>query len=470
MLRRGGLIWSLLLGDLLLTGLALWFSTLLRPLRPFTEWGAPIKASATGVPLPAYGIVLLIWGIVFLLLSVYDPERRLRAVDELQLVTLAVIVSTLVFAGALYFSFRQISRLQILIFASLDLVLLIGFHLTLRLASRWPSLYGIEHQCRVLVVGAGSVGRNVAGMIQEYAWTGLQMAGFLDDDPQAGSSSWPVLGSVDEAAQVVREYGIQEVVVALPLRAHHKLANLVTLLQDMAVNVRVVPDFYDLVFLRSRVENFGGMPLITLREPALDPFQRTIKRAFDLLVGGLLLLLSLPLIAVLALVIKLDSGGPILFRQQRVGEGGRLFDMLKFRSMVQDAEAQQGSIVTYTPDGHVIHKQPDDPRVTHFGRFLRRTSLDELPQLINVLKGDMSLVGPRPELPWLVERYEPWQRKRFEVPQGMTGWWQVNGRSDKPMHLYIEEDLYYIKHYSLMLDVQILWKTLWAVLKRRGAY
>jgi exopolysaccharide biosynthesis polyprenyl glycosylphosphotransferase len=279
-----------------------------------------------------------------------------------------------------------------------------------------------------------------------------------------------VLGSVDDAARVVRAYHIHEVIVALPLRAHSKLAELVTSLQDMSVNVRVVPDFYDLVFLRSRVEDFGGMPLITLREPALDPFQRAIKRAFDLVVGGLLLLLSLPLMGLIALAIKGDSPGPVFFKQQRVGEGGRLFEMLKFRSMVADAEAHQAEVFSYTPEGQVIHKQPRDPRITRVGRFIRRISLDELPQLINVLRGEMSLVGPRPELPWLVERYEPWQRKRFEVPPGITGWWQVNGRSDKPMHLYTEEDLYYIKHYSLLLDVQILWKTLGVVLRRKGAY
>ncbi len=467
MLKRWSLMWGLLLGDLLLTSLALWLTTWLRPL---SDLGIPLTPSETRIPWPAYVMVLLTWGVVFLLLAVYDPERRLRAADELQSVSLSVIVSTLIFAGALYFSFRQISRLQILMFAVLDLILLLGFHLAVRLASRWPRLYGHDHRRRILVVGAGPVGCGAAAMIQEYAWTGLQMIGFLDDDPRAETQDWPVLGSVDHVARVVRAYHINEVIIALPLRAHRKLVDLVTSLQDMTVNVRVVPDFYDLVFLRSRVEDFGGMPLITLREPALDPFQRAIKRAFDLLVGSTLLLPGLPLMAVIALTIRLDSPGPALLKQQRMGEGGRLFEMLKFRSMVPDAEAHQSEVLAYTLDGQPLHKQPDDPRVTRVGRFLRRTSLDELPQLFNVLKGDMSLVGPRPELPWLVERYEPWQRKRFEVPQGITGWWQVNGRSDKPMHLHIEEDLYYIKHYSLLLDVQILWKTLGAVVKRKGAY
>jgi len=144
--------------------------------------------------------------------------------------------------------------------------------------------------------------------------------------------------------------------------------------------------------------------------------------------------------------------------------------MLKLRSMYVDADARLQEVIRTTEDGDITFKRRDDPRITRVGRFMRRTSLDELPQLFNVLMGDMSLVGPRPELPWLVERYEPWQRKRFAVPQGITGWWQVNGRSDKPMHLSTEDDLYYIQNYSILLDIIILWKTLTAVLKRRGAF
>jgi lipopolysaccharide/colanic/teichoic acid biosynthesis glycosyltransferase len=144
--------------------------------------------------------------------------------------------------------------------------------------------------------------------------------------------------------------------------------------------------------------------------------------------------------------------------------------MYKFRSMIAGAEEHQDEVTEFTEDGKILHKVRDDPRVTRMGRRLRRMSLDELPQLFNVLKGDMSLVGPRPEMPWLVERYEPWQRKRFAVPQGMTSWWVISGRSDKPLHLHIEDDLYYIQNYSLLLDLQILWKTIGLVLKGRGAF
>jgi lipopolysaccharide/colanic/teichoic acid biosynthesis glycosyltransferase len=167
----------------------------------------------------------------------------------------------------------------------------------------------------------------------------------------------------------------------------------------------------------------------------------------------------------IALVNKLDSKGPAIIRQERVGENGRLFSMYKFRTMFLGVEA-----VSDSDDGHVLHKRRDDPRVTRFGKFLRRWSLDEHPQLWNVIKGDMSLVGPRPELPLLVDRYEPWQRKRFAVPQGLTGRWQINGRSDKPMHLNTDDDLCYVYNYSLWLDIQILLRTPHAVLQGKGAF
>ncbi|MCC7208970.1 MAG: sugar transferase, partial [Anaerolineae bacterium] len=192
----------------------------------------------------------------------------------------------------------------------------------------------------------------------------------------------------------------------------------------------------------------------------LTPQQRAMKRAMDILLTSLALVFALPIMAIVALAIKLDSPGPILFKQRRVGEGGRLFYVYKFRSMVANAEALQAKVNQTDEHGNVIHKSKHDPRVTRVGRIIRKTSLDELPQLFNVLEGTMSLVGPRPELPWLVEQYQPWQRKRFLVPQGITGWWQVNGRSEKPCHLSTEQDLWYIEHYSVWLDIIVLLKTI----------
>jgi lipopolysaccharide/colanic/teichoic acid biosynthesis glycosyltransferase len=195
-----------------------------------------------------------------------------------------------------------------------------------------------------------------------------------------------------------------------------------------------------------------------------------IKRAFDISCGLFALIFALPLMALSAMLILLEDGMPIMFRQIRVGENGRFFEMLKFRTMVRDADQLQSQVEKRDAQGNLIHKTKDDPRITRVGRLLRRLSLDELPQLFNILGGSMSLVGPRPEMPYLVEKYQPWQRKRFAIPPGLTGWWQVSGRSDKPMHLHTEDDLYYIQNYSIWLDLQIIVRTIWVVLIGKGSY
>jgi exopolysaccharide biosynthesis polyprenyl glycosylphosphotransferase len=234
--------------------------------------------------------------------------------------------------------------------------------------------------------------------------------------------------------------------------------------------VRVVPDYSDLASYGATIQSLWGINLIGLRDPVISDFERFAKRLLDIFLSVLGLLLLSPLMAVTAIIIKLEDEGPVFYVAPRAGENGRPFKMIKFRSMVVNAEKLQAAATQAGEGRQLLHKTQDDPRVTRVGRFLRRTSIDELPQLFNVLKGDMSLVGPRPELPWLVQEYQPWQRKRFAVPQGITGWWQINGRSDQPMHLNTEEDLYYVQNYSLWLDLRILWKTIAAVVRGKGAY
>lgn len=199
--------------------------------------------------------------------------------------------------------------------------------------------------------------------------------------------------------------------------------------------------------------------------------ERLLKRLFDVLVSALLLVLLSPLLLLLAALIRLDTRGPVFFRQQRVGEAGRLFWMLKFRSMINGADQYESELWRMAQGQLLFDKRPADVRITRLGRWLRRASLDELPQLVNVLKGDMSLVGPRPELPWLVARYEPGQRQRLTVPQGMTGWWQVNGRMTRALlHQRLADDLFYVENYSFWLDLRILWKTVGVVIRGEGAY
>jgi exopolysaccharide biosynthesis polyprenyl glycosylphosphotransferase len=456
-----------LVSDVILTELALFLTYVLRPLSPI---GAPLTRVHTTLAPAIYLLVALIWTVAFLLLSVYVPRNQ-RAIDEAQGIVVAVTLSVLVLAGVLYFSYREISRLQILMFYGLDLIFLAGSRLVVSAVRSYRGLPRYPRR-KVLILGAGETGRDAIQMVESYRWAGLEPVGFLDNDIPADSEleGHPVLGKVEEVARTVESRGIEEVVVALPQQDYDRFFRLLAELQTLPVRVRIIPDYIKTTLFRAGAEEFAGVPMITLQQPSLTPFERMIKRGFDVVVGLATLVLISPLLALVAVAIRLDSAGPIIYRQQRVGENGRLFWMFKFRSMIQGAEEQQDRVSRVGEDGQVIYKHPDDPRVTRVGRMLRRMSLDELPQILNAIRGDMSLVGPRPELPWMVDRYEPWQWQRFAVPQGITGWWQVNGRSDKPMYLHTEEDLFYIQHYSLLLDIRILWRTIGAVIKGRGAY
>lgn len=464
----------LFLVDGVLIQFSLWLGTQLRYVSPFGEEVLPEFAYRYFNP-PGWGIhldVYIIWTIVFLLLSVYSPRRILFWTEEFQRVIVAHTLAALSLAGALYLARVDMLRLIFIYFYLSGLVFLLGYRVLLRLHHRLGR-HASESTSRVLVVGTGRGGRAIATHFAEQSWAGISVEGFLHEStgaPPTQELPAPVLGDLSTAAAVVDRHHIDTVIVALPRDAHTHLVNLVTRLQALPVRVHVVPDYFDLAFHNATISMLGGIPLIGLRDPAIDGFQRACKRVFDLIVSGGGLLLLSPIFAAVALAIWLEDGHPIFYRAQRVGENGQLFAMLKFRSMIRDADKQQTVVNSTDGEGHIVHKQQGDPRITRVGRIIRRTSVDELPQLINVFRGDMSLVGPRPELPWLVEQYEPWQRKRFAVPQGITGWWQVNGRSDKLMHLNTDLDLYYIQHYSLWLDIQILWRTIGVVLRGRGAY
>ncbi|MCI0398619.1 MAG: sugar transferase [Chloroflexi bacterium] len=455
-----------LIFDTGLTLLALIIAGILRPVLPLFPF--VIRVPAIQIPVYLYLVVPLLWACVLFLASVYDPKRTYRVVDELQVVTLAVGLATLILAGLLYFFLREFSRWLLVLFVVLNLIFLLGWRLLARPILKL--LHVPPAESRVLIVGAGRCGQRMGEMIRAYEWTGLRLTGYLDDDPAKRDQNLPILGRVEEVRQVVERMAVDDVVIALPQWAYARINELVLKLHDLPVRVQVIPDYFSLALYRASVNDFGGLPMISLRDPALNDVERLMKRLFDLVVSGFLILATLPLMAFIALILKAASPGPVLFRQERIGENGRPFTMYKFRSMIVGAEKQQESMNEVTPEGYIIFKKANDPRITRIGRFLRRTSLDELPQLFNVLKGEMSMVGPRPELPWLVNGYEMWQRKRFAVPQGITGWWQVNGRANKPMHLNTEDDLYYIQNYSLWMDVYILLKTLWVVLRGTGAY
>ncbi|HEX2186551.1 MAG TPA: sugar transferase [Chloroflexota bacterium] len=410
---------------------------------------------------PILVAAVLIWPFFLRLFGAYDSRRTRTFLEELRAVVPAVGISTLVLIGFFYlFEFRFISRILVGYFVVLDLLFLLNFRIIARFLVNLLAASGRGAR-RLLIVDSGRVGSELAALIQSHPWSGLHLVGFVDDDPTLRGTAvggHPVLGSTREVVRLVQEHEIDDVIVALPPKEHEKIVRLVLDLLPLPVQVRLVPERFEMISARARVEDFWGVPLIGIRDPVITGFDRVMKRAFDLAIGGAAFILLLPLMAVLALAVKLDSPGPAFYGPCRVGENGRLFRMWKFRTMVVGADKEQRL------------KDRHDPRTTNLGRILRRWSLDELPNLWNVLMGEMSLVGPRPEQPWIVERYEPWQRKRLAAPPGMTGWWQVNGRSDQPLHENVQYDIYYVQNYSPLLDLIILFKTIPAVLKGRGAY
>lgn len=466
MLHRPGHAWPVVVADWLLAGLALLLADLLRRA---VDLGKPLDGSETllnlWVILAAVGSLTL----VMLALRAYETPQLARWPTELRHLLVGWLLAALVLAGLLYLSFRDLPRLLFLYFVGLELILLVLGRLGLRLVvGAWPG----RRPRRVLIVGATELGQSVAAAVRRHRRLGLELIGFLDDrHPEAERSfaDGPVLGPPTAALAVIADRQVDELLFALPLHGRPELLDLVFRLQRLPVQVRVVPDLYDIAFARTRVEDLGGVPVIGLREPAISGVSRAVKRAFDLVVAGVSVVVTAPLMLAIALAIRLDSPGGALFRQPRVGENCRVFGMYKFRTMAEDAETQWRD-VAQERNGAIVHKRPDDPRITRVGRWLRRTSLDELPNLFNVLRGEMSLVGPRPEMPYLVELYADWQYERFSVPPGMTGWWQINGRAERLMHLHTEDDLYYIQNYSLWLDLRILWKTVGVVVRRHGAY
>jgi exopolysaccharide biosynthesis polyprenyl glycosylphosphotransferase len=388
-------------------------------------------------------------------------------VNELTNLSIGSLLASISLAGLLYLSFRDISRFLFIFFAVQAYI----YTVTWRLISRSNFLNKKNQKVRnVLIIGAGKVGQELQNQIIQTPYLGLRVIGFLDDDLQKkGENNW-ILGDLSNTRAIVREKQAEDIVIALPRRAYAQVSKLVAELHDLPVKIWVIPDYFQLALHKAEIAEFAGIPMLDLRAPALSEYQRLTKRIFDLIIGIISLILISPLMAIISIAIKLDSEGPILYKSQRLGENGRFFWMFKFRSMVVGADQRLNEVVQFDQDGNSFHKSPDDPRITRVGKFIRRTSLDELPQLLNVLKGEMSLVGPRPEIPTLVQNYKPWQRKRFVVPQGITGWWQINGRSVKPMHLHTEDDIYYIQNYSLLLDIYILLKTAWVVLKGNGAF
>ena len=455
--------------DFLLVSLNLGLANLLRPQLSRLPFATTIL-TPLDLPWPLFILFPLVWVFLLIWSTVYDGQRNFRLVDEMTNLSFGSLLASVSMAGVLYLSYRNVSRLVFISFAGSAFSLMVAWRLLMRLLFRWDYFRSATNR-KMLIVGGGEIAHDLYVNIKENQAWNVDIVGFLSDGvTECFSHSEKVLGGLEDIRKVIEFYKIDDVVLALSLSAQERINNLVFELHELPVKVWVIPNYFTLALYKAEVVDYAGMLMLDLRAPALSENQRLVKRVFDIMVTIISLPFTLSIMGLVAIAILLDSPGAVIFKQQRVGENGRLFTMYKFRTMVKDAEELRHSVERTDENGNVIHKIQNDPRLTRTGKFLRKTSLDELPQLFNVLKGDMSLIGPRPELPYLVKQYQAWQRKRFAVPQGITGWWQVNGRSDRPMHLHTEDDLFYIHNYSMWLDLQILLKTVWVALTRKGAF
>ncbi len=405
--------------------------------------------------------------------GLYEQRRRRRWVNEVYgLVSGTMTSIVLVMAITFFIQPLVYSRGMLVLAGALIVVFLSMARLIQHAVEAWLRRRGIG-VARVLIAGAGEIGRAVMRSILADPGLGYQAVGYVDDDPSKGDSKlgrFQGLGGLEQIPQIIISENVDEVIVTLPWMYHRKIMQIVDECERENVRVYVVPDVFQQRMQRIDLDSLSGIPLISTGPIHMSPGDLLLKRIVDLALGSLLLPFFALIFIFVALLIKLDSPGPVIFKQRRVGKDGREFDVYKFRSMVKDADKMKAALADLNEAEGPLFKIKEDPRLTRAGRFLRRASLDELPQLVNVLRGEMSLVGPRPGTPAEVAEYEPWQRERIRVRPGMTGLWQVSGRSDIPFDEMCLLDIFYVENWSLGLDIRIILQTIPRVLFGYGAY
>lgn len=436
--------------------LAAWATrSLLEPIMAFPING--VSPYLYALPFVVVGWVSSCWAF-----GIYAPRRMESATDEIQrfmrgsLLGFGVVCSIAFFGKEL-----QIGRAVVLLTAcycfGLQGLTRIAFR---RLEKTWRSAGHFD--VPVLILGAGITGVRLLQKLQDHPETGFRVVGFLDNDESLHETkvgSIPVLGGFDQVRKCVQEHAVADVFLAAPSMSHAEMLSRVLDCEDLEVGLWVVTNLFEVLTTETRVELVDDLPVVRLGGQRPSVLYAPIKRALDIAGAALGLLVMAPGLAWWAWRVRRDSPGPAFFVQERVGLDGKVFRMWKFRTMWSDASPYAQS-----------PSERDDPRATEYGAWLRRTSIDELPQLWNVLKGEMSLVGPRPEMPFIVDHYDEWQRRRLCAKPGITGLWQILGRKDLPMQQNLQYDFYYIRNRSLALDVSLLLRTAGVVLNRRGAY
>ena len=427
----------------------------------------------SGKPIHVNSLMFLtvaVWPVVFAIYGLYDLRRPTHATAEFQRLFNALLMSALLVLLITFVAKIDISRSFFAWLLGFSLVTIPTGRMLTRRLSQALNTRAVTSQV-TLIVGINDEGRALARTLRRRPWMGYRVCGFVEVAPSGLESidGVPVLGIVDDIGQISSSKGVASVIIAGTAVGGPTL-QLIDSALGAGVAVRVSPGLANLGAARVVLEPIDGMALFSLRRHRFSRRQRWLKRCLDLGVTSVALVVAAPLMLGIAVVIRLTSRGPVLFRQQRVGYQERAFTILKFRTMVVGADAQRDRLHAGNDADGLLFKMRRDPRVTRVGRFLRRTSLDELPQLFNVLRGEMSLVGPRPALPEEAMRYADSQRGRLRVKPGVTGLWQVNGRHDLAFEDYVRYDLFYVENWSLTMDLYILAKTVPALLGGRGSY
>ena len=418
-----------------------------------TPDSVPIFADYSNILL----FITVVWLAVFQLIGLYEKRKYVSLIDELANLFIGVSLSTLILLGLLFLNQEfWLSRLVIANAWWLALLFMALWRILMFSLRRYGRLRGFGLR-NTLIIGTGEMGKMLAQKIVADKSLGYKLVGL-------------VVADLEKIKQEVVTNNVSEILIAGDKLSTEKMLEIITECERFGVEFKIVPGILELIASRIDVDELAGVPLLTVAEIRLKGWRAAAKRCTDVVLSlGIITLIS-PLLLLFALLIKLTSAGPISFVQKRVGLDGKEFSMFKFRSMVKDAEAILPELESQSEASGHIFKIKDDPRMTKLGKFMRRYSIDELPQLFNVLFGQMSLVGPRPPLPREVEKYNSWHKKRLRVRPGITGPWQVSGRSLLPFDDMVRLDIYYIENWSLWLDLKILLRTIPVVITASGAY
>jgi exopolysaccharide biosynthesis polyprenyl glycosylphosphotransferase len=467
------LIAALVVSDIVLINIAFAIAYYIRYELQWLRAVDPAYVVPFSVFIPFALILTLLLGLVYRKEGLYRLRRGFPWFDEIYAIINGTTTGIVIMVVLVFISRPAFYSRLIFFYAGAIIVVLLSFSRLAKnlLVRRWRK-HGIG-VARAIIVGAGEVGRTVIRTMVAHPELGYQIIGFVDDDPAKGTTDigrFKGLGSLDNLARLIQDEAIDEVIITLPWQYHRKIMAIIAQCERENVRARIVPDLFQMTISRMAINEMAGIPLIGVKQVTISGIDRVVKRVVDFVFSLSLLVAGAPLMALIALAIKLDSPGPVLFAQQRVGKGGRPFTCYKFRSMVVGAEEQKDALRDLNEADGPIFKIKDDPRMTRVGRWLRRFSFDEFPQFYNVLRGEMSLIGPRPPLPEEVTQYQAWHMRRLETSPGITGLWQVSGRSELPFDEMVLLDIYYAEQWSPALDMKIFLRTIPKILFGDGAY